>query len=356
MKFLKEKLNLRIYQQTILNTALTKNTLCVIPTGLGKTFIALALIGLLLKEKKALFLAPTKPLVNQHLNTFKEFFDAEENEMISVDGTVLPKKRKEIYTSSKIIFATPQTIENDLIAKRINPDEFSIIVFDEAHRASGEYAYVFIAKKFQDSRILALTASPGYEIEKINEIKSNLFIEKIEKRNREDEDVRDYVKKIDISYNFIELPKQMKAIKKHLEMAMKDKLNQLQELEFVETTNISYFNKKSLLKLQTKLRAELDEGSFDVMRGLSICAELIKINHAKGLVESESLNAVLDYFKSIWDQSKITKTKAVKNLVQNFHFRVAYKIVLDLVEDNIEHPKINELKKIIKKELKKNPY
>ncbi len=356
MKFLKEKLNLRIYQQTILNTALENNTLCVLPTGLGKTFIAIALIGLLLKEnKKAIMFAPTKPLVSQHLNTFKDFFEFKENELIEVSGTTPPKKRAELYKSAKIIFATPQTIENDLFSKRIHPKEFSIAVFDEAHRATGDYAYAFLAKQFNSSRILALTASPGHELEKINEIKNNLLIQKIEKRNQKDIDVKDYVKDIKFQYEKVELPKTMQTIQKHLKMAMKEAISQLKDLEIVSSSNLSKFNKKALLRIQTKLRAQLHEGDFNTMRGLSVIARLIKINHALHLLESESISALNDYLKSIWSQSATTKTKAVKIIVQNFHMRAAYHLTQDCIEKNIEHPKISALKKIIENQLSKNP-
>ncbi len=355
MQFLKQKLNLRVYQQTILNTALSKNTLCVIPTGLGKTYIAIALIGLKLKEKKAIFLAPTKPLVTQHFNTFKQFFDSEPEEIIEVSGTVPSKKRKEMYKKAKIIFATPQTIENDIITKRILPEEFSIAIFDEAHRAVGDYAYVFLAKQFKESRILALTASPGHEIEKINEIKNNLFIQEIEKRTQKDKDVKEYVKEIKFQYKKVELPKLMKAIQKHLKMAMKEYLVQLKELDIIDSTSLSKFSRKNLLNLQTKLRTQISTGDFEIMRALSITARLIKINYALHLLESESLNALNDYLKSIWKDSKTTKTKAVKALVQNFHIRAAYRLSQECKEKKIEHPKMLELKKTIKQELKKNP-
>ena len=63
----------REYQQKIFETAVKKNTLVVLPTGLGKTLIAL----LLAKERlnkfpnsKIVFLAPTRPLVEQHFSYF----------------------------------------------------------------------------------------------------------------------------------------------------------------------------------------------------------------------------------------------------------------------------------------------
>ena len=59
----------RLYQQTIFFTSIEKNTLVVLPTGLGKTLIAAMLAIYKLNEnpdKKIVFLAPTKPLVAQH--------------------------------------------------------------------------------------------------------------------------------------------------------------------------------------------------------------------------------------------------------------------------------------------------
>ena len=59
----------RQYQATIAQAAIAHNTLVVLPTGLGKTAIALrvaaeALLGS--PTRSVLFLAPTRPLVVQH--------------------------------------------------------------------------------------------------------------------------------------------------------------------------------------------------------------------------------------------------------------------------------------------------
>ncbi len=71
----KESVEKREYQINIAKSALKENSLVVLPTGLGKTIIALILIAEQLKKnnKKILFLAPTKPLVLQHAQFLKEF-------------------------------------------------------------------------------------------------------------------------------------------------------------------------------------------------------------------------------------------------------------------------------------------
>ena len=164
MHLLKDKLQLRLYQQTILNTASQKNTLVVLPTGLGKTHIAAALASLRLAHGKILFLAPTKPLVAQHLKTFSEIFEPAE-ELTLFTGETKAESRPALWQKSKIIFSTPQTIKNDLISGKVSFDSVALLVLDEAHRATGEYAYTFLAREYaklsQNPRILALTASPG---------------------------------------------------------------------------------------------------------------------------------------------------------------------------------------------------
>ena len=74
MKFL-QGITPRDYQKNIFNTCKEKNCLVVLPTGLGKTLIALMLTIQRMTEfpgEKVLFLAPTRPLAEQHLNSFKK--------------------------------------------------------------------------------------------------------------------------------------------------------------------------------------------------------------------------------------------------------------------------------------------
>ena len=69
--------------------------------------------------------------------------------MAIFSGMVRPAKREELWKKSKIIFSTPQGLENDIISKRINLEEVSLLGIDEAHHAVGDYSYVFVAKQYQ---------------------------------------------------------------------------------------------------------------------------------------------------------------------------------------------------------------
>src|SRR3989344_6349658 len=129
----------REYQQSIINNAISKNTLVVLPTGLGKTNIAVLVAADCLEkypDKNILFLAPTRPLVNQHYKTFEKFLKTG-LEMKIITGEQKSDLRKEIHKEANIIFAPPQTIRNDLDNGTINLKDFSLCIFDEAHRAVG---------------------------------------------------------------------------------------------------------------------------------------------------------------------------------------------------------------------------
>ena len=95
-----------------------------------------------------LFLAPTRPLVEQHKTTFEKHLNIGEENLAVFTGHVKPEKRQELWKKAKIIFSTPQGIENDIISDRIKLEEVSLLVFDESHRAVGDYAYTFVAKQY----------------------------------------------------------------------------------------------------------------------------------------------------------------------------------------------------------------
>ena len=247
----------RLYQETILATASEKNTLVVLPTGMGKTGIAMLLAVQRLKSypnSKIIFLAPTKPLVDQHKATFEKHLDV--GNLVVFTGAVNPEKRASLWNDAKIVFSTPQGLENDVISEKIDLSDVSLIIFDECHRATGDYAYNFIAKQYLKKakypRVLALTASPGTDLEKINEICQNLGIEDIEVRTKDDSDVKQYVKKTEFEWVSVTLPAEFYDVKKYLDNCLTSKLKLIKEQGLINSSvNIS---KKEILMLLKKLK------------------------------------------------------------------------------------------------------
>ncbi|MCK4521428.1 MAG: DEAD/DEAH box helicase [Nanoarchaeota archaeon] len=328
---------------------------------MGKTNIFLMLAAHRLKQfpnSKILFIGPTKPLIDQYLAVFREHFDIEENKLAVFTGMVKPSKREELWKNTRIIFSTPQGLENDIISKRINLGEVSLLGVDEAHRAVGDYAYVFVAKQYNRlakySRIIALTASPGSDMEKIKEICSNLYIEDIEVRTEESPDVKPYVQEIDIEWISVELGKVFDDVRKYLRDCLRERLQKLKDWGVLRRVDLRYVNKTDLLALQAKLHGDISRGGKNpvMWSSISVLAEVMKVYHAIELLETQGIVAFFKYMDKLYNESFKTKVKALKNLVKDINFRSALIKTKKLYEERVEHPKLIKLQEIVENEIK----
>lgn len=351
----KGSLESRTYQEAILGRAVKSNLLCVLPTGLGKTPIAIVLSVFRLEkypDSKILILAPTKPLIEQHLNSFKDVINLPENEFVLLTGMVKPEEREEAYKRSKIIFATPQTVRNDLKNRRLDLSNFSLVVFDEAHHSIGDYAYPYIAKVYlesaQNPRILGLTASPGGTKEKIKEIMKNLGIESVEIRTDEDFDVAPFVKKKQIEWIHVELPQTFFNIRESLRRAYEQRLKQLRKLGFSKPVRL--VNKRDLLDLQKKFMSSSSKG-YTKFWGVSLVSQAIKAEHALSLVETQGINSLESYFKKLRSE----KAKSSRSLIKDRDVKNAMILASELSEKGFKHPKIRKLCEIISSQFRENP-
>jgi Fanconi anemia group M protein len=359
----------RIYQQNIFKNVLNKNSLIVLPTGLGKTLIAIMLIIYHLRRspnKKILFLAPTKPLVEQHRKSILDLTNLSEEEVSLYTGDKKLEKRRAIFEKEevKVIVATPQTILNDLSKGEVSLKDFSLVIFDEAHRAVGNYDYVLIAKEAfkRGLQIIGLTASPGSEKEKVKEILNNLFIEKIEVRTYKSIDVKPYIKKIKQNWVFVELPKEFKVIRDYFKDLAKDYYKKLKNIldffyqnnHFLILPKFEKLSKKDLLNLQKELSAlineikekELKEKGFEAIVYLNV---LIKLTYLIEVLETQGKHSALDYGYKIIEEGRGKKNKASQALLDDERFR---KGVILLEKISIDHPKLEKLVEIINEELK----
>ena len=277
----------RVYQQHILETCKDNNTLVILPTGLGKTKIAILLtIHQLNKypESKVIVTSPTKPLASQLCQEFKNSTNIEKEKITLLTGSINPKKRKEIWDNSTIIAATPQTIKSDLDNQRITLEKVKLLVVDECHRSKMRYASTLVAKDY-DGKVLALTASPGNTKEKINEVCKNLNIEKIEIRTEEDEDVKQYIQKKDQDYIYIDLPEELQELQKLLKEVKNERLIDLKKTGFSKPSYL--INKRDLIQLQNRFRAEINKKNYMAFYGISVVSQILKIDHALELLETQ---------------------------------------------------------------------
>ncbi|MFH1248877.1 MAG: DEAD/DEAH box helicase [archaeon] len=355
-----EGINPREYQQKIFETCSKKNCLVVLPTGMGKTLIALMLAVQRQKEvrqSKVLFLAPTKPLAEQHFKYFQKHLPQLYGQFELFTGKVNAAKRKELWKKSDVVFSTPQCIANDLKSERISLEDVSLLVEDEAHRCLKSYDYVYVVKKYREQgknqRILGLTASPGSDKSVIQKICENLDIEAVEIRTRESGDVKEYLQELQTEVEKVDLPPDFVKIRDLMEEIFKRKAEELKnrKLLFAPPT------KKNLLELQGSIMNSISSGNkhFNLLKGASVCAQAIKVQHALEMIETQGAEMFYDYVKGLFDQAAKGKSMAVKHLVKTTELNRAYMIASELKIRGIKHPKLEKLKEIISKSILQNP-
>ena len=345
----------REYQKAIFETAKDNNTLVVLPTGIGKTLIALLLSIHRLKQyptQKILMLAPTKPLVEQHFQSFKKELPELFADLQIFTGAVPAKKRQEIWQTAEVIFSTPQCVANDLKNYLYDLKDVSLLIIDEAHRCLKNYDYTKVASFYKQQartpRTLGLTASPGSEIEKVKQICKNLNIEEVEVRTRYSKDVKPYLQELEFKKVEVPFPKEFIEIKTLLKKIYLDKIEKLKNRHLI----FGPINKITLIQLQNKLAAQLTSGNrnFNVMIGMSLCAQAVKIAHAIELLETQTLSGLKLYLQGLVKQAEQKKSKGVQTIVKSLDFKAALLSLNNLLSQKVEHPKIGELKVIIEEE------
>nr|EGQ39651.1 MAG: ERCC4-like helicase [Candidatus Nanosalinarum sp. J07AB56] len=337
-----EELESRTYQEVIAASASNLNTLVVLPTGLGKTVIGAMVAAMKGEDGKVLFLAPTKPLAQQHRRTFNNLLTVPEVDLTLLTGDVRPDERTDLWTQKRFFFATPQVVENDIIDGKVPVEELSLVIFDEAHRATGSYSYNFISEQTPQVQKLALTASPGGSREKIEEVADNLEIDNFELRTEDDPDVEPYVQDRELEWRRVELDGRFQEAKKKLGAARRDFLKQLKELG--QLNSVSNVYKTDLLKIRSRISSELSSSDDpELYEAISLVATAIKVSQAQERLETQGVTQCYRYTRKL----KQDDSKAAARAQQNEDFQEAKSLVEYLKKEGEEHPKLEELRGIL---------
>lgn len=377
----------RHYQDNIVKKCKARNSLVVLATGLGKTIIGIILIANALEKynskAKTIILAPTRPLVSQHKSSCEKFLDVDKKEISLLTGKISPEKRIIAFNNSKIIISTPQVIKNDLMRGRYDLSQVALIIFDEAHRTRGNYAYNFISNEYintcSDPLILGLTASPGKDFNRIQQLCDNLCIEEIVFKSHEDEDVKRYIYDIDIFIEKVNLPIKYLEIseiwadlfKKFLRFFIERNLispykKYYSKLDFLRichdlTLSLKYdkfYNSdifdeefaEQLYYQSPKIIDLVKEKKLNIQSIFSYSSSCISLLHAKDLLETQDITLFRSFLEKISYKAGQDILSA-KRITNSKHFKFINSLFKKREYSNSHHPKINKLISIIKEEL-----
>ena len=347
------------FQVDLARVGLREDLLVVLPTGLGKTVIAALLAAELLRpgEGKMLFLAPTRPLVQQHAEAFARWLPGVRRAVFT--GTLQRPRRQGSFSGARAVFATPEIVVNDLAAGRYDLREVVLLVLDEAHHAVGKYAYVAIAKRYtlerpREGRLLGLTASPGGQDERIEEVVGVLGGPRIEARSREDPGVREHVQPIEVTYRWVELPAEFKRVQAQLQGAAHEVARKLQKMGYLRKKPIGSISVKDLIAL----RGEIFARPGPMVRKFGPLFHqlvLLHLHHAQERLETQGLEPFRQYVERVRAKPKPSRGDrafvALPAVVTSLEEARAY--LQETVEPS--HPKLDALVTLLEEEFAREP-
>ena len=355
----------REYQLSIAMRALDANTMVILPTGLGKTAVALLVAASRLYNEggRVLMLAPTKPLVEQHLRFFERYLlikshqGSELSPFVMFTGEAPPGERTEDWNRATVILATPQVVKNDLIAGRYTLKDVTLLIVDECHRAVGNYAYVFLAQRYLATAdkplILAMTASPGGVQEKVQDVCTNLGIAHIENRTENDPDVRPYVFERDIEYISIVLPPDLKVAITIINALIEKRLALLALLHFTVPKR-EKLTMKALNEINAQIQQRIANRDPVAYSAASIYAACMKLKHAITLAESQGSEVLKGYLaKLVAEGTGSGGSKASQGLIKDQSFRELFERSLAWTQEL--HPKPEITLGLVREQLEAHP-
>ena len=310
----------REYQVELAERALAGHTLVCLPTGLGKTAVSLLVTARRLHEVggKSLLLAPTKPLVQQHAEFYREALETPDDEVVVFTGEVRPDDRADLWESARVVVATPQVVENDLVGNRVSLREVTHCTFDECHRATGDYAYNYIAERYHDDAadplVTGMSASPGGDEEEILTVCENLGLDAVEVMTERDADVGEYTHRTDVEWERVELPETVIEIRDALNEVIEERLAALKEIGVTGSTD-PQMSQRDLNEIRGKLQRMINADNADGYQGMSAHAEIMKLRRAVELVETQSVESLRRYFER---QRNAARSSGASKAAQRF--------------------------------------
>jgi Fanconi anemia group M protein len=352
----------RDYQERIAGECSKANTLVCLPTGLGKTVVAALVVAERLRRfpnGRVIVMAPTRPLVLQHHKSFIRLLAVDSDSMIAITGVTPPDQRGELW-NKRVIFSTPQVLVNDLITKHLQLQDVVLMIFDEAHRAVGDYPYAFIGPQYAqegNALILGLTASPGSTKEAIEEVCTNLRIRQVEARTLSSPDVKRYLGGIEVSWRSVVLPQIFHDTRRGFQEFLREQVRAAQKLGVLTEVVPDRVKITEILKARQDLRqlhtsaAAPKEELRAVSSGLYSCIHAIK---AIELLETQGFSSLNKYIESLKTQMNTRPSSGLKRLMEHDRVHRSILLINAARKEGINHPKIGELNKEIQEAFRRN--
>ena len=346
----------RAYQLEAVDEALAGSMLLVLPTAAGKTAVAWMVIAEILRKTQGfvLFIAPTNPLVDQHIKNLKLVIkNIEEMNLISMTGSTTPEKRKKLWMSARIIVATPQVVRNDVLKGTLSLEKCSLLVVDEAHHSTGKHAMAQTAELYNSEctkpLILGMTASPGSKTELVGEICERLKIQRIHMKTSKEPMLAKYLAGLEIQEIVVNVPEKIRELVNPLELWINGIVDRERRTgRYVRPGNPSF---GGLSEAMSRAQHAISLGDKTAYSSVSQIATAMTLNHLINNLLTQGIAAAREFLEN---SSEITNNTSKS--VQNFHKDLRIIELKQNLNDMDEiHTKVGTVRRLIRQRLRRDP-
>ncbi len=352
VNLLSDAIEARAYQLDAVNESLAGSMLLVLPTAAGKTAVAWMLIAEKLIEKvgKILLIAPTVALVNQHLKGINKILALKEIEPISITGQNMANKRAGMWISSRIVIATPQVVRNDIINGILSIEEYSLVIFDEAHHCTGEHAMAQVGRlynsKSQNPLILGMTASPGSNISQVEEICKNLNLQRIHLRTPDDPMISEYLSNLEVQEIKVNVPEEIIVLTNPLILWQKGIVDRERRLGiYIMPGEINHIG---LSNAMDRAKKAINRGKKSAYSSISQIGIAMRLHHLINHMLCQGTAASREFLNRLENENG---NKSVRNFMRDVRIQ---KLLVEIKKKNEIHSKVGAVRRLVRERLRRN--
>ena len=353
--FLKDGVEARAYQIRALKNALSSSCLMVMPTGFGKTAVEWMVMAEFLRQhdKKIILIAPTTGLVAQQQRMARDMINIDPEHILRYTGETAPEKRHEIWRKGRILMATPQVIRNDATNRRISLDDVSLIIFDEAHHATGNHAYAQVGDLYLSQNpsgfTLAATASPGSTKGAILEVAKRLGIDRLDVSIKDEALLKPYAVTLHNDVIYVDLPESLKTLIFPLQEHQSLEVESIQRMGFMGS--VKNLTSRIITEAQQSISRAIsrrDKRGYNAARKVS---DIRRMHMLLDLLKTQGVKAGLAFLDKAESEGRSGDRGTNRFLAQPVihNFRNDARNLGEL------HPKAEIVNKMVKQKISENP-
>ncbi|MGB1461662.1 MAG: helicase-related protein [Candidatus Thalassarchaeaceae archaeon] len=345
----------RAYQLQAVDDAMAGSTLLILPTAAGKTAVAWMSIVERMEQSMgwALVIAPTVALSNQHLeNAIPVLSKAEEWCPIVLSGQQTASKRPEMWSGSKLVFATPQVVRNDVRNGVLSLEDCCLLVVDEAHHCTGEHAMAEVAEMYlaqsKNPLILATTASPGSRKEQVHEICRRLEIQKIHLRTRDDPMLAEFLAELEVEEMGVAVPSEIRDLVEPLRIWQEGIVDRERRTGMYVMPGA--INQAGLTNAMDRAQSAIQRGDTRGYRSSSQMATAMRLHHLINHLLCQGIAASRHFLSRM--EAEDSKSKSAKDFLRDPRVRSLSDRLLEMDE---VHSKVGAVRRMVRERIKRDP-